>query len=339
MQSLCKNVKINSGEYILEFTELKKRLNEGFTAQIFYIEGSDAYFREKSIEYITEKFIKESQMNVTVFDGSEALSDPEKLFSAINMYPFMSEKRLVIVKDFYPKADYIKKHLAPYAENPLNETILAIVNSQSADGIKKLNGVTHVNCNKADKQIIVKYITATCSREGVEISTYTAELICEYCLQDMTKIVGEVQKLISYAFDKKVITDKDVENLCYKDTEYQIYQMTDCVARKNFDQALGIIKELLGKGEPPQKLFVSLYTYFRRMLSVSISTLENSELSKLLSVQEYAIKKTKEQAKLFKKKALKKAVDLLSEYDYMSKTGKITFQDALDTAVFRLMAL
>lgn len=58
---------------------------------------------------------------------------------------------------------------------------------------------------------------------------------------------------------------------------------------------------------------------------------------KLLGIKEYAVKKTREQAKTFKKKSLKKAVDFLCECDYGSKSGKTSFEDALTVALFEIL--
>ncbi len=323
----------------MKFTDLKKKLAEGFTANIFLLEGEDGYFREKGIEYLKNKFVLEPQMNFTVIDGGEVLLNVDKFLTTVDMYPFMSEKRMVVVKEFYPKADFFKTHLKTCFDNPVNESIIVIVNSQVSETLKNHPNVTLIDCQKADKSILIKFVTATAIRQGINISPIVAEKICDFCLCDMTKIENETIKLINYAQDKKVITDIDVEKLCFKDVEYQIYELANFVAQKKRDNALQMIKELLSKGETPTRLLSSLYTHFRRLLFVAISTETNKELAVSLGVKEFAIAKQKEQAKCFKKKSLKLAVDTIADYDYKTKSGKTDAEDALNNVVFKLMAL
>ena len=323
----------------MKFTELKKSLNGGYTAQIFCLEGEDAYFRERGLELLKTEFVTEPQMNYSETEGVNAVSDIDGFLTAVNMYPFLSDKRMVVVKEFYPKADFVKENLKALFENPPLETVLVIVNTQKHDAFKGYEKITFVDCDKAEISVLIKYVTATAYRAGVDINSLVAEKICEFCLLDMTKIANETAKLINYAYDKKIVTVNDVENLCYKDSEYRLYEMTDFIAKKQRDKALTVVKELLSKGETPQRLLISIYNYFKRLLSVALSTDTNAELAKVLGIKEFAVKKAKEQASAFKKKALKQAVDIIANYDYMSKTGKITFDDALDTSILKIMSL
>lgn len=282
-------------------------------------------------------FVTEPQLNFTVIEGDAAMSSPAELVSAATAYPFLSEKRMVLVKEFYPKADFIAKNLSALFETPAPETVLVFDNSKSSDALKKQPNVTAVDCDKADMDILCRWIVAEAGKNGVKIVSLDAEMLAEFCLRDMTKIANETEKLIAYAKPKGEITEADINLLVSKDTEYQIYEMTDFIGKRRYDAALSVMKEMTAKGEPPQRLIISIYNYFRRLLHVSLSKLDNAELSKMLGIKEYAVKKTREQAKTFKKKSLKKAVDFLCECDYGAKTGKTSFEDALTVALFEIL--
>ena len=320
----------------MKFTELKKNLST-ISDNIFLIEGDDVYFRNSAIDIFKVNFITQPELNFSTFDGEFVLGSCGDFISSLTAYPFMSEKRIVLVKEFYPKADFIEKNLSIYFENPIQETLFLIENSKPCDVLKKQPNVCYINCDKADIDILCRWIVNETSKSGIRMISMDAEKLAEYCLRDMTKISNETQKLIAYAKPKGVITEEDVNLLVSKDTEYQIYEMTDYIGKKRYDQALSIVKEMTAKGEPPQRLIISIYNYFRRLLHVALSDLSNEELSKLLGVKEYAIKKTKEQAKTFKKKSLKNAVDFLTNCDFGSKSGKTSFEDALSTALFEIL--
>lgn len=320
----------------MKFTELKKNLSD-ITDNIFLIEGDDAYFRNGAVDLLKNAFVTQPELNFSSYEGEYVLSNCGEFVSALTAYPFMSEKRMVLVKEFYPKADFIEKHLAVYFQNPLIETLFVITNSKNSDVLKKQPNICFVDCDKADIDILCRWIVAETSKNGIRMISMDAEKLVEYCLRDMTKISNETRKLIDYAKPKGVITEEDVNLLVSKDTEYQIYEMTDFIGKKRYDQALNTIKDMTAKGEPPQRLIISIYNYFRRLLHVALSDLDNAELAKVLGIKEYAVKKTREQAKAFKKKSLKTAVDFLTNCDFNAKAGKTSFEDALSTALFEIL--
>ena len=342
MPIVGKNDKINANEKngagrSMKFAELKKYLSSGNADPIYLIAGEDAYFRAAAVERLKKHFVAEPQLNVSVFDGENALSAFGEVSSALRAYPFLSEKRMVVLREFYPKTDFFNRELKEYFSSPVAETVFVIENAGASDVLRKAENVVLIDCDKEDTEILAKWVVSECAKGGVSIARQTAEKVADYSLCDMTKISGETKKLIAFAKDGGVISDEDVDALVSKDTEYQIYELTECIGKRKYDKALRIVKDMLSKGEPPQRLIVSIYNYFRRLLHISLSRLSDSELSKLLGVKEYAVKKSREQAKAFKKKSLKIAVDFLADGDYAAKCGKADFDSVLTAALFEIL--
>ena len=321
----------------MKFIQLKKYLAEGGVSPVYLVVGEDAYFRKKSEEYIKKRFVTEPQLNAAVFEGETVLAAPETFFAAAYAYPFMSEKRMVTIREFYPKADAFGKVFQKYFDDPAAETVLVIDNAKPCDVLKKAANTEIVECEKGDDGLLIRWIVAECAKNGVTVGRAEAEKIAEYSLRDMTKISGEVEKLVAFAGRGGAVSDKDVEDLVVKDTEYQIYELTECVGRKNVSGALAVLADMSAKGEAPQRLLVSLYNYFRRLLHISLSALSDGELAKALGVKEYAVKKSRALAGSFRKKDLKRAADILAESDYAAKSGRIDFDTALKNAVFEIL--
>lgn len=318
----------------MKYTEFKSGLENGKPFSVYLFEGKDAFFRERGLALLKNRFVQEPELNYVVLDEDLTV---EKLVASLNGYPFMSEKRLTAVREFYPKQDFFKKGLKEYLENPSEFGILAILNEKPCEALKKFSSVCIVDCGKADKSILVRWIKAECSKLGLTIDAETASELCDYCLSDMTRIELEVQKLCAYALDKGVIEKSDLKEIVNRDNEYKIYQMTDYIATKQFDLALSVIKDMLGKGEASQVILVSIYNYFRRLLHASISNMDDAQLSKAFGVESYAVKKIKKQAQAFKKRSLKLAVDALIDADYKVKSGKAEIDSRMWLTVFKIM--
>ncbi len=319
---------------MISFAEFKNGLANGDEFPVYLFEGEDAYFRERGLDLVLKEFISEPSLNLTNLTSD---CNGDELIASLNGYPFMSKKRATVIREFYPKAEQLKKGLKDYLENPSNESVLIILNEKPCDPLKKFNSVLVVDCKKADTSVLIKWIKAECLKFNVQIDGETAKKLAEYCLSDMTRIQTETQKLIAYVGDGNSICSEDVSVMVARDTDYKVYEMTDYIAKKRFDLALTVIKDMSLKGESGQRVLSSVYNYFRKLLHAGISGKNPSELATSLGIKEYPAKILIEQSKKFKKKALKSAVDKLIDADYAIKSGKIDVDEQMWIAIFDIM--
>jgi len=313
----------------LKFRELKKSLSENLNL-IYLIEGEDAFLRENALRLIKDKALLEPDLNLTNFYGQDIKADPESLLTATESYPFMSERRYVVVRDYYPTAQDLKhKAIKKVFQDPCESTVLCIVNEQKCDNLKKLETVTFVDCKKADEDVIVGWIKKRTKDSGVIITSSAIEKIIEYSSMDMTRISGEVEKLISFIGENSEINEETVDALVSKTVDFEIYELTDALSKKSYEKAFEILQDMLNKNQDKNRLFISLYYHFRRLLHVSISGATNLELASVLETKEFVIKKAREQARKFTVKRLKQICDKLSYYDGAFKSGELSVDSAL----------
>ena len=334
MQFVCKNAKITS---YMKFKDLKKSFALGIKP-IYFICGDDAFLVDRATRLIIDACNIDEGLNLSRFEGGEVKGNTEKLISALTSYPFMDEKRVVLVKEYYPLSADLKG-IKSYFDNPCETTVFIIANLSPCDGILKLANVTDVDCAKGDTAIASIWIKSEAAKNGIKISDRAIEKIIDYCHSDMTKINGEVQKLVSYALTKGQISEADVESLCVKELEYQTYEVVEYISSKRYEDAYLCLKEVLTSTGDGQKLFVSLYYHFRRMLYASISNLSDAEIAKSLKVKEFAVKMAKRQAKAYSVKRLKEIVDALSLYDERFKQGYVEQSSAVWNAIFNILVV
>ncbi len=317
----------------MKFLEFKKVLTEEKRFTTYLFEGEDVFFRERGLCAL-KSLVQNPELNFVSLDGD---STESQILSSVTAYPFMSDIRLTCIREFYPKAEELKGSLGEFIKGEYDGSALVILNSKPCEQLKKIQSILTVDCNKAEIYVIVKWIIAECNRNSVRIDNDTARLIAEFCSSDMTRIETETNKLISTVGDGGQITTELASQMVARDTEYKIYELTDFIAKKKFDDALKIIEDMLSKGETMQRIIVYVYNYFRRLLHAAISGKTVSELAELLGVKEFAVKKIIAQASAFKKRALKSAVDLLIDTDYMIKSGRADADSSCWTTLFKIM--
>lgn len=313
----------------MKFSQLKNSLSESLEA-IYLIEGEDAFLRENAVRLIKQKALLEPDLNLVTLSGQDVKADPESFLTATECYPFMSEKRYVIVRDYYPTAQELKsKIIKRVFTQPCDTTVTIIVNSDKCEALKKLETITVVDCQKADISLISSWVRAKAKETGVVFTESAINKLAEFCNMDMARISGETEKLLCYVGDNASVTEEEVELLVDKDAEFEIYQLTDAIGKRNFDKAFEILSNLLGKNQDKQRLFISVYYHFRKLLHACVWRSSDGELAKLIGSPEFVVKRLKEQALKFKAKRLKQICDKLSYYDGAFKSGELTIDTAL----------
>ena len=139
----------------MKFVELKKHLSAK-KANVYLISGSDRFLCFKALDLI-EKSINISivDMNSVVIMGDQA--DIKQIIDSASIFPFGDEYRLVVVKNFNPKAGTLSKKtqneiiLEKYLDSPMESTILVFFNTDGDDFFKNLKSkLVHIDCEKLD---------------------------------------------------------------------------------------------------------------------------------------------------------------------------------------------
>lgn len=314
----------------MKFTEFKENLSEG-ARQIYLLEGDDAYFLLKGEEMIKSAFLEMPELNFSSFEGETLKGSAiSALVSAVKNYPFMSEKRIVKVTDFYPTESEFETYLKPLFENFPASSILLIVNRGGRKGVdlKRKKGVVFVDCGGAEPETVVRWVYLTLKRAGIFCPTSACEALAAYCLYNMSRVSVEVQKLIDYKGTGE-LTRNEIDELVYKDADYRVYEMTNAVARKDFTSYCAISNDLKSKGSDEISVLNGLFSYFRTLLSAISSGLSDGAYAAANGMKEYAVKKTREQAYMIGANNLENYVNLLYENISDVKSGRITPSSAL----------
>ncbi len=314
----------------MKFIELKNDILQG-AKSIYLLEGDDAYFRVKGEEAVKSAFVQMPELNFTAFDGESLKGNAlSQLVSAVESVPFMSEKRLVKITDFYPNEADFEKYLKKTFENFPAEAILLIVNSEGRKGVdlKRKSYVTYVDCNRADEETVAKWAYITLRNANISASVEVCMLISRYCRCNMSRVALEAEKLIDYKKEGE-ISREDVEALVYKDTDYRIYEMTNAVSRGDFDTFCAIGAELCRKAGDETGVLSGLFSYFKNLLTILTSDCGDRRLGELLKMKEYGVKKSREQAKAIGEEKLKKLVSYIYSAIADIKCGNLTPQSAL----------
>lgn len=280
----------------------------------------------------TKNLIKKNNFEgsqVSIYDIEEA--PLEKALEDLDTYGFLSSKKVVIIKNIdILKYDDNKKdldHLFKYLENSSSDNLL-IIEVKKLDNKTKLSKELKKKCNYIESSLNTKSFIKG-QLKGYDISQDTINLLDEYCLEDITKIYNECEKLKEYRIDEKKITSQDVRELVVRkqgDTKETTFQFSRALAEKNKKEALNLFNSLLEKNNDSIAIVGLLASQLRIIYQVKIleeRNMSDREIASTLGEKEFRIKKTRELTRLYSRDELNKLIITLSDIDLKMKTTDI----------------
>lgn len=280
----------------------------------------------------TKNLIKKNNFEgsqVSIYDIEEV--PLEKALEDLDTYGFLSSKKVVIIKNIdILKYDDNKKdldHLFKYLENSSSDNLL-IIEVKKLDNKTKLSKELKKKCNYIESSLNTKSFIKG-QLKGYDISQDTINLLDEYCLEDITKIYNECEKLKEYRIDEKKITSQDVRELVVRkqgDTKETTFQFSRALAEKNKKEALNLFNSLLEKNNDSIAIVGLLASQLRIIYQVKIleeRNMSDREIASTLCEKEFRIKKTRELTRLYSRDELNKLIITLSDIDLKMKTTDI----------------
>lgn len=280
----------------------------------------------------TKNLIKKNNFEgsqVSIYDIEDV--PLEKALEDLDTYGFLSSKKVVIIKNIdILKYDDNKKdldHLFKYLENSSSDNLL-IIEVKKLDNKTKISKELKKKCNYIESSLNTKSFIKGQLKE-YDISQDTINLLDEYCLEDITKIYNECEKLKEYKIDEKKITSQDVRELVVRkqgDTKETTFQFSRALAEKNKKEALNLFNSLLEKNNDSIAIVGLLASQLRIIYQVKIleeRNMSDREIASTLGEKEFRIKKTRELTRLYSRDELNKLIITLSDIDLKMKTTDI----------------
>lgn len=302
------------------------------TIHLFY--GEDTYSSFQKLKFWREEFEKKYGENAVELLDGDKLNEAE-FTTNIGSPPFLSEKRLIIVKDYFSNSKpEEQKKIANSLDKTIEECIIVFYENEVPDKrsslFKKISKIGKTEEFPAmNPREMEKWVMEKAKKENIKINFATAAYLSEHCGPDLWTISNELEKLRIFA-DNKEITQKMIEEICIPSLTSSIFKLTDSISQKNIKESLKTFKILRESGEDLGMIFFMIVRHFRILIQVHEMRSHGEQqfsIIKKLKQHPFVIQKTSEQSQNFTSKKLEKIYQNFLEIDNKSKTGIIkTYQ-------------
>lgn len=311
---------------VFRLKTLKMRLQKK-VEPCYVVQGEDLLLYDRALELLKKAVnLQMEDFNLIVFDDKSFNADA--VIESCETLPMGSDKKIVLIKNIEKVPENFKKKLRDYLKNPVETTCLVIFDFNNLfDFIIS----EKISAKRLDDKSLSDLIVSELKSHGKEITSDAVQQLIESCCNYYSLIENELCKL--NVCDESLITQKIVENLVCKETEFTVFELTDALSRKDSDKAVSLLNLM----EKDTKTFTLILNHFRRLFFVAISDMSEKELSELLNVKEYAIIKAKSLSKNFSKLQLKNIYEMLNDVDFFIKNGQMQIENALYYLIFGIL--
>ncbi len=298
---------------------------------IFLFYGEDTYSSTQKLKHWKSEFVRKygDETNLEVIEGPDL--DPTSFNTNLETMPFLTEKRMIIIKDFLSKgSSEDQKRIAENLENTPDFVIMIFHENELPDRRTSLFQKLSKTCKLMEFKTMstretINWVMERARAKNQMISPFAANYLIEYCGLDLWHLASEMDKLNSYT-NGKAIDQKIIEEVCVPSVGSSIFKLTDAIATKNTKESLKIFKTLILSGEEISRIFFMVVRHFRILIQVK-DLLDKKEspsaITKRLGQHPFVIQTTSKQAGNFSENQLKKIYDRLLSIDIAAKTGQI----------------
>lgn len=292
--------------------------------------GEDSFSLLQEVKRWKAAFVdKHGDSDLEELDGETA--SIEQIISSISTLPFLSDMRLVILKNFLSgkKADEANE-LLPALEKLPDSTILVMAELKEPDKrtsiFKKLTTLATNRLFLKPKGVQLNtWIQRRAESHGGKLSPESAAYLASVIGDDLFALNQEVQKLSLYARGQ-AITREMVDELVTGNVQKSIFTLTDQLAQKNYSGALLTLEQLQEQGEDPAFIFSMIVRQFRLILEMKALSEQNlppAMMARKMAVHPFVISSSIRITKNFTYDYLKKTLAGFLELDTRLKTGLI----------------
>ncbi|MFH0771870.1 MAG: DNA polymerase III subunit delta [Candidatus Omnitrophota bacterium] len=245
--------------------------------RIFIFLGKENFLKEEALEELKKKTFSgtEADLNYTVFYAGELESC--EFYEAVNIQPFLSQRRLVVIKDIEDLSDAAKNSVISYAKNPNESTILALtsdleikdLDSRKDDFFSEISKYAEKRAfDRLKGQRLFDYLARSAALDNKRITKEAVCLLVEKLDNDLRNLKAALEGLITYIGDAEEIGKEDVEALVGKSAGESVFNLTKAVCGGQAAVSLSILADLLRDSVSPESVIGAIGAEFRRLLKV-----------------------------------------------------------------------
>lgn len=310
---------------VKKIEEILKHFKDKKYSPIYLLTGEENYYIDLLVSKF-EELLDESErdFNMTTLYGIE--TNAKEICSFAKQYPMMSDKRLVIVKEFQQINKKELSTLSFYIEKPLQSTILILANKAKTidkkftDKVNK-SGVVFES-NKLYENQVIPWINNYVQQLNFNIESSATSLIVEYLGNNLQKIANEINKMSITLPKGSLIRLDDVVKHIGVNKDYNIFELQNAIGKLQHSKINKIVNYILSNTDdnPIQSIIPNLFSYFVKLAIVAqLKEKTTDNVVSAIGTSPYFAKDYLYAIQIFQLEKIYQNLNTIKEYDLKTK--------------------
>ena len=312
---------------------------------IYLLYGPDEFTRSEALAELKRAVPPDlAELNIATLDGRRLKLDA--LIAACEAFPFLVDRRLVIVSDLlkHQKAGKERDELRAYLERVPATCDLVFVENEDID---KRNAIFTYLKKSADTREflpkegaeLLRWLSERARNLGVAIEPAAAQRLVSFAGTQGRALVNELGKLASFVGRGGRIGVAQVDLLVQDGQEQNLFAFIDELSARRRNAALQSLRRLLDDGQAATYLLFMIARQVRILLGVkelATQRMRPDDIAAKLGQRPFVVRKALDQARGFTDAELAYLHDQVLAIDHASKTGRIDAEAGLEVLVVEL---
>ena len=295
---------------------------------VYLIYGTDYGLIKREVDKIIN-----NSLDVVKYDLLETKID-EWLDDASCISLFGDKKVLIGENANFLTSDTVKiEHNIDYLTNYISDNnhdniVILTVLTEKLDERKKIVKLIKSNSNvifknTIDEKNLSSFVIDEFKNNKFKIDSKTANYFVNYVGKNVDILISEIEKMIIYKEDDKLITIDDINDISCKGFKDNIFDLTDGIMKKDHKKIFETYNDLIKTGEDPIKIIALLGSQFSLIYQSKLLSNQgkiSKDIASILDVHPYRVKLALETD--FLTYELEELLTKLHELDFDIKSGK-----------------
>ncbi len=204
--------------------------------------GMETFFVEERLARFKGQLEGDTALNWSVFNGEQEL-DMEEIISLCNTMPFLSEKRVIVIRNAHRLPPRHLDMVALYLDNPCETTALILVmEAEKADRelsrlVKRFEGKADIERFEPirNRNERIQWILNRAVLMGKQMDRDAAVMLSDMAGSSVWYLASEIDKLCLYVGRNRTITGKDVAAAVMRTCEPAVFNFLDSLFDRKKD--------------------------------------------------------------------------------------------------------
>ncbi len=329
----------------INIAAFKRELAQQTLPHVYMILSKDAFERKEVVDFLLV-LLRQGDRSFEIFQGNKLL--PEQLDSEIHSMGLFSQRRILLIRDADKISKPVQAIVSQFLAKPFPDVYLILETeafNRNTNFYKEMEALAALvdipELKPKDKMaLMMTTLREKAIAAGKTIDPQVCTMMMNQLGTDSALLHNELEKLICYVGERKIIGMEDVRAMCRSIPQDTIWQLGDAIFKKDAAAALKIMRGMLSDELPFLVLLRQIRSQVQikfQVCSILASGGSPYDIEKQFSYMKgYVLETNMKQAQEYGFESFKKAMLAIDQAELEAKNSQGSMEFLADILIIKI---